>query len=78
MHSIKVEIAAQSRGLAQGFVCGPSIINDDDVLGWDNDREDVGEDDVTEPVVASDRGFEKRQRTDTDSGWATVREGERG
>ncbi|GBE83768.1 Pre-mRNA-splicing factor CWC26 [Sparassis crispa] len=57
---------------------GPSIIKDDDILGWDNGRQDADEDDVAEAVVASDRRFKKRQRTDTDSGWATVREGEKG
>ncbi|TFY53627.1 hypothetical protein EVJ58_g9349 [Rhodofomes roseus] len=33
-------------------------------------------DDVAEAVVAEDRGFKKRQRTDEGSGWAAVREGE--
>ncbi|PCH39456.1 hypothetical protein WOLCODRAFT_141283 [Wolfiporia cocos MD-104 SS10] len=32
---------------------------------------------MAEAVIASDRGFKKRQRTDESSGWATVRESER-
>ncbi|KZT71833.1 pre-mRNA-splicing factor CWC26 [Daedalea quercina L-15889] len=55
---------------------GPSFIKDDDVLGWVN-RQENEDDDTAEAVVAEDRGFKKRQRTDEGSGWAAVRQGER-
>lgn len=56
---------------------GPSFIKDDDVLGWDATQQGEDEDDVAEAVIAEDRGFKKRQRTDEGSGWATIRGGER-
>ncbi|KAI0630971.1 Pre-mRNA-splicing factor of RES complex-domain-containing protein, partial [Trametes polyzona] len=54
-----------------------SFIKDDDLTGWgDLPREDADdEDDLDEAVIASDRRFKKRQRTDADSGWQTVQEG---
>jgi len=56
-----------------------AMIKDDDILGWGSNPKEVAEedDDDTEAVVASDRGFRKRQRVDESSGWATVREGEK-
>ncbi|OCH86706.1 hypothetical protein OBBRIDRAFT_737495 [Obba rivulosa] len=56
---------------------GSSMIKDDDILGWDNAQEPE-DDDMTEAMVAEDRAFKKRQRTEDGGGWATVREGEGG
>ena len=72
----KRKVAASS----SNKVTGSSMIKDDDVMGWaENGNEGEDEDDLmSEVVVADDRGFKKRQRTDEGSGWATVREGERG
>jgi len=55
-----------------------SFIKDDDILGWDNTLREGEDNDMEEAVVAEDRAFKKRQRTDQESGWATVREGENG
>ncbi|KAI0075538.1 hypothetical protein K474DRAFT_1664178 [Panus rudis PR-1116 ss-1] len=55
-----------------------SFIKDDDIAGWDSLPQDNGggeDDDMAEAVVASDRGFKKREKADAESGWATVREG---
>ena len=52
-----------------------SFIKDDDIAGWDAVPKEPEEDDGTDLVVASDRGFKKKQRAEGDSGWATVREG---
>ncbi|TBU22590.1 Pre-mRNA-splicing factor of RES complex-domain-containing protein [Dichomitus squalens] len=54
-----------------------SFIKDDDLTGWNAEPQDE-DDDMSEPVVAEDRRFKKRQRTDPESGWQTVREGEGG
>lgn len=55
-----------------------SFIKDDDALGWAAEPQDADEDDAADAeVLASDRAFRKRQKTDEGSGWATVREGER-
>lgn len=54
-----------------------SFIKDDDILGWDSVLKEQEEDDSTEAVVASDRGFKKKQPKEGDAGWATVREGEK-
>ncbi|KAI9066844.1 hypothetical protein FKP32DRAFT_1621489 [Trametes sanguinea] len=54
-----------------------SFIKDDDILGWD-DQPKGDHDDLEEAVVAEDRRFKKRQRTDPDSGWQTVQEGASG
>ena len=51
----------------------PSIIRDDDALGWGEDLKEP-DDETEEAVVAEDRGFKKRQKTDEGSGWATLRE----
>ncbi|KAH9946859.1 Pre-mRNA-splicing factor of RES complex-domain-containing protein [Amylocystis lapponica] len=48
-----------------------STIKDHDLLGWDNGALDVEDDDMEDAVVASDRRFKKRQRTEESSGWAT-------
>ena len=56
---------------------GPSFIKDDDVLGWDAIQRGEDEDEVADAVIAEDRAFKKRQRTDEGSGWATIRGGER-
>ncbi|KAL1946231.1 hypothetical protein VTO73DRAFT_15358 [Trametes versicolor] len=51
-----------------------SFIKDDDLMGWgDAPRDD--EDETEDAVVAADRRFKKRQKTDTDAGWQTVQEG---
>lgn len=55
-----------------------SLIKDDDILGWDRNARDGEEDDVAEAVIAADRAFKKKQRTEEGSGWATLREGEGG
>ncbi|KAK7680207.1 hypothetical protein QCA50_016716 [Cerrena zonata] len=54
-----------------------SFIKDDDLAGWDAVPKEPEEDDSKDAVVASDRGFKKKQRAEEDSGWATVREGEK-
>ncbi|KAI8976626.1 Pre-mRNA-splicing factor of RES complex-domain-containing protein [Trametes punicea] len=51
-----------------------SFIKDDDITGWAEEPRDEDED-LQEAVVAEDRRFKKRQRTDPDSGWQTIREG---
>lgn len=60
---------------------GSSMIKDDDVMGWaENGKAGEDEDDImTDAVIAEDRGFKKRQRTEgaESSGWAVVREGDR-
>ncbi|EMD35290.1 hypothetical protein CERSUDRAFT_116091 [Gelatoporia subvermispora B] len=56
---------------------GSSMIKDDDILGWDNVQEQ-DDDEMSEAIVAEDRAFKKRQRTEEGGGWATVREGEEG
>ncbi|KAM5536137.1 hypothetical protein V8D89_010236 [Ganoderma adspersum] len=53
-----------------------SFIKDDDLTGWAAAPKDDEDDEMEEAVVAEDRRFKKRQRTDADSGWQTVREGE--
>ncbi|KAI1784863.1 Pre-mRNA-splicing factor of RES complex-domain-containing protein [Ganoderma leucocontextum] len=55
-----------------------SFIRDDDLTGWSAAPQDDEDDEMDEAVVAEDRRFKKRQRTDADSGWETVREGEGG
>ncbi|KAI0695420.1 Pre-mRNA-splicing factor of RES complex-domain-containing protein [Cerioporus squamosus] len=55
-----------------------SFIKDDDLTGWGDAPQDGEDDDMAEAVVAEDRRFKKRQRTDADSGWQTVRDGEGG
>ncbi|CAL1699776.1 unnamed protein product [Somion occarium] len=55
---------------------GSSMIKDDDILGWDAIPQEQEEEDTSEAVVASDRGFKKRQRRGEEAGWATVREGQ--
>ncbi|RPD73468.1 hypothetical protein L226DRAFT_546429 [Lentinus tigrinus ALCF2SS1-7] len=55
-----------------------SLIKDDDLTGWADTPQDAEDDDMSEAVIAEDRRFKKRQRTDADSGWQTVREGEGG
>ncbi|KZT02992.1 uncharacterized protein LAESUDRAFT_684577 [Laetiporus sulphureus 93-53] len=55
-----------------------SIIKDDDILGWDNDARGGEDEDMSEAVIAEDRAFKKRQRTEEGSGWATLREGSHG
>ncbi len=55
-----------------------SFIKDDDLTGWADAPQDGDDDDMAEAVVAEDRRFKKRQRTDADSGWQTVKEGEGG
>lgn len=67
--------AGTSKASSSG--AGPSFIKDDDVLGWDATQQGEDEDDVADAVIAADRGFKKRQRTDEGSGWATIREVER-
>ena len=57
---------------------GPSFIKDDDLTGWAASPHDGEDEEIEEAVVAEDRRFKKRQRTDADSGWQTVREGEGG
>ncbi|KAI0744652.1 Pre-mRNA-splicing factor of RES complex-domain-containing protein [Earliella scabrosa] len=64
-------------GTASTSASSSSFIKDDDLTGWADPPQD-GDDDMAEAVVAADRGFKKRQRTDADSGWQTVREGEGG
>ncbi|EKM57968.1 uncharacterized protein PHACADRAFT_182368 [Phanerochaete carnosa HHB-10118-sp] len=49
------------------------MIKDDDVLGWGDEPKDEVEDGA-DAVVAEDRSFKKRQRTEDGAGWATVRE----
>ena len=67
----KRKIAASSSG------ANPSFIRDDDASGWGLEVKDPeDDDDGTDAVMASDRAFKKRQKTDEGSGWATVREGE--
>lgn len=63
----KRKVAASSSSAAV------SMINDDDLAGWGEEPKEV-DDDTEQAVVAEDRGFKKRQRTDEASGWATVRE----
>lgn len=54
-----------------------SFVKDDDLTGWaDTHGDDDDGDDIADAVVAEDRRFKKRQRTDADSGWQTVRSGE--
>ena len=57
---------------------GVSFIKDDDLTGWADTPQDADDDDMAEAVVAEDRRFKKRQRTEADSGWQTVRDGEGG
>lgn len=52
---------------------GAAMIKDDDVLGWGDDAQEDAADDI-EAVVAEDRSFKKRQRSEDGAGWATVRE----
>lgn len=55
-----------------------SFIKDDDVTGWRTDKHSQDEDeDASEAVVASDRGFKKKQGAGGQSAWATIREGEK-
>ncbi|KAI0764556.1 Pre-mRNA-splicing factor of RES complex-domain-containing protein [Trametes elegans] len=51
-----------------------SFIKDDDLMGW-NDAPRDDDEDMEDAVVAEDRRFKKRQRTDPESGWQTVQEG---
>lgn len=67
--------AGTSKASSSG--AGPSFIKDDDVPGWDATHQRDDEDDAADALVAEDRGFKKRQRTDEGSGWATIRGGER-
>jgi pre-mRNA-splicing factor CWC26 len=64
----------KKRKAAGSASAGPSMIKDDDVLGWDAVRQDVDDDETVDAVVAEDRGFKKRQKRDEGSGWATIRE----
>lgn len=58
---------------ASSSSAGGAMIKDEDVLGWGNELQDDAEDEV-EAVVAEDRSFKKRQRTEDGAGWATVRD----
>lgn len=51
----------------------PSIINDDDALDWAQGSKEP-DDEAEEAIIAEDRAFKKRQKTDEGSGWATLRE----
>lgn len=55
-----------------------AILRDEDG-GWGDEGKDDGADDITEAVIATDRGFKKRKTmaaaADEDSGWATLQEG---
>ncbi|KAH9917664.1 Pre-mRNA-splicing factor of RES complex-domain-containing protein [Epithele typhae] len=70
----------EAQGRVRGHPgAGSSSIKDDDLTGWgDVPRDGEDEDDAADAVVAADRRFKKRQRTDADSGWQTVRGGEDG
>jgi len=62
---------------ASSSTASASFIKDDDAIDWGvaarAPEEDEEDGDV---VMASDRAFRKRQKTDGGSGWATVREAE--
>ncbi|TCD66199.1 Pre-mRNA-splicing factor cwc26 [Steccherinum ochraceum] len=59
---------------ASSSSANPSFIKDDDLAGWGAAPKDADEDDAGEAeILASDRAFRKRQKTDENSGWATVR-----
>lgn len=53
-----------------------ALIQDEDG-GWPGEPMDEGDDDITEAVIASDRGFKKRKVAPLEdaSGWATIQEG---
>ena len=61
---------------AASTTASSSFIKDDDLSGWGAAPKDDEDDEMEEAVVVEDRRFKKRQRTDADSGWQTVREGE--
>ncbi|KAI0759068.1 Pre-mRNA-splicing factor of RES complex-domain-containing protein [Fomes fomentarius] len=74
----KRKVATGSSASASTSATTASFVKDDDLTGWADtlhNGDDDG-DDIADAVVAEDRRFKKRQRTDADSGWQTVRSGE--
>ena len=75
----KVNLPKKKKRKATAASASTSFIKDDDLTGWGDVPKDGDEDeDMADAVVAEDRRFKKRQRTDADSGWQTVRPGEHG
>jgi pre-mRNA-splicing factor CWC26 len=62
--------------LSSSGVAAAAVRLCDDDGGWGDEGKDEG-DDISEAVVTTDRGFKKRRVEERDSGWATIREGER-
>ncbi|KAI0822897.1 Pre-mRNA-splicing factor of RES complex-domain-containing protein [Trametes gibbosa] len=68
----------KKRKTASAASTGASFIKDDDLMGWGDAPRDGADEEMEDAVVAEDRRFKKRQRTDADSGWQTVQEGASG
>ncbi|KAH9848364.1 Pre-mRNA-splicing factor of RES complex-domain-containing protein [Lenzites betulinus] len=64
----------KKRKTASAAGTSAAFINDDDLTGWGDAPRDEDEE-MEDAVVAEDRRFKKRQRTDADSGWQTVQGG---
>ena len=69
----KVNPPKKKKRKATAASASTSFIKDDDLTGWGNVPKDGDEDeDMADAVVAEDRRFKKRQRTDADSGFVNA------